>query len=345
MERNCQNCQQPVSVLDAFCGTCGQPVSAPVPVPAKAGPADHTPVPVSAGSVPAGSVSADSGPPSSAGGGRGGAWAAGLAATGPSDGAASFLSPNATYHGLRLLYNQVPEPPYDPLFSWPVLRQFWIRGLMYGVAYLVGAVLAGIPLGLLGLVTGGVGFIIWVIGAVLTWLTLFVLYWLVPVYAMVSEWKYSVEDKGATAPISLDHIAWSVTRRKTPVDSMQIRRLNLAGGASRDYLELRRGLFTGYICSFSYGEDLYVAWTLWVRVSGLRLIVMLISRLWQTVMQRGTDLYTTLRFDYARAMREAMHNAAREGVEVAIGVLAAQGQGTVQRTQVAVADLTAAEDV
>jgi hypothetical protein len=335
MERTCQNCQQPVSVLDAFCGTCGEAVSAPVPVPAQAGPANYAPVATSAASAPL----------SPAGAGGGSSWAAGLTPSGPANGAAGFLTPNATYHGLRLLYDQVPEPPYDPLFSWPVLRQFYLRGSMYAVAYLVGAVLAGIPLGLLGLVTGGVGFIIWVIGAVLTWLVLFVLYWLVPVYAMVSEWKYSVEDKGAAAPVTLDHIAWSVTRRKTPVDSMQIRRLNLAGGASRDYLELRRGLFTGYICSFAYGEDLYIAWTLWVRVSGLRLIVMLISRLWQTVMQRGTDLYTTLRFDYARAMREAMHNSAREGVEVAIGALAAQGQGTVQHTQVAVADLTAAEDV
>jgi hypothetical protein len=337
MERTCQNCHQPVSVLDTFCGTCGQPVSspvpAPVPVPAQAGPADYAPVPASAGPAPL-SPAGGSGP-----------WPAGLTASSPGDGAAGFLTPNATYHGLRLLYNQVPEPPYDPLFSWPVIRQFYIRGGTYALAYLVGAVVAGIPLGLLGLVTGGVGFIIWVIGAALTWLTLFVLYWLVPVYAMVSEWKYSVEDKGAVAPVTLDHIAWSVTRRKTPVDSMQIRRLNLAGGASRDYLELRRGLFTGYICSFSYGEDLYIAWTLWVRVSGLRLIVMLIARLWQTVMQRGTDLYTTLRYDYARAMREAMHNSAREGVEVAIGALAAQGQGTVQRTQVSVAEMTAAEDV
>jgi len=337
VERTCQNCQQPVSVLDAFCGTCGQPVPASVPVPAQGGPADHAPVAASAGlasTSPAASV---------------GAWPTGPspvpAATGPGDGAPGFLTPNATYHGLRLLYNQVPEQPYDPLFSWPVIRQFFIRGYMYLTAYLVGAVLAGIPLGLLGLVTGGVGFIIWLVGAVLTWLVLFVLYWLVPVYAMVSEWKYSVENKGSVAAVALDHIAWSVTRRKTPVDSMQIRRLNLAGGASRDYLELRRGLFTGYICSFSYGEDLYIAWTLWVRVSGLRLIVMLIARLWQTVMQRGTDLYTTLRYDYARAMREAMHNSAREGVEVAIGALAAQGQGTVQHTQVAVAEMTRAEDV
>jgi hypothetical protein len=338
MERTCQNCQQPVSVLDTFCGSCGHPASAPVPVPvpvpAQAGPAEDASVAASAGSAPLSPAGAPAG-----------SWPSGLSATGTGDGAAGFLAPSATYHGLRLLYNQVPEPPYDPLFSWPVIRQFLIRGSMYWAAYLVGAVLAGIPLGLLGLVTGGVGFIIWLIGAALTGLLLLVLYWLVPVFAMVSEWKYSVEDKGAIAPVTLDHIAWSVTRRKTPVDSMQIRRLNLAGGASRDYLELRRGLFTGYICSFSYGEDLYIAWTLWVRVSGLRLLVMLIARLWQTVMQRGTDLYTTLRYDYARAMREAMHNSAREGVEVAIGALAAQGQGTVQRTQVAVADLTAAEDV
>ena len=37
----------------------------------------------------------------------------------------------------------------------------------------------------------------------------------------------------------------------------------------------------------------------------------------------------TLRFDYARAMREAMHSVAREGVDVAVGQLRPQGQGTI----------------
>jgi hypothetical protein len=44
---------------------------------------------------------------------------------------------------------------------------------------------------------------------------------------------------------------------------------------------------------------------------------------------RGSDLYIALRYDYARAMRETMHSATREGVDVAIGRMAAQGQGII----------------
>jgi len=51
-------------------------------------------------------------------------------------------------------------------------------------------------------------------------------------------------------------------------------------------------------------------------------------------------LHVTLRYDYAKAMREAMHNSAREGVEVAIGELRAQGEGTASSLQVAVTDVS-----
>jgi len=108
--------------------------------------------------------------------------------------------------------------------------------------------------------------------------------------------------------------------------------LRLAGGESRDYLEIRRDLFTGFISCFGYGQDLYLGWTFWLRISPSRYLLMGLARSWQTLMRRGTDLYVTLRFDYARAMREAMHSVAREGADVAVGLARPQGQGTVGTT-------------
>jgi hypothetical protein len=168
-----------------------------------------------------------------------------------------------------------------------------------------------------------------VVGAVLTAIAFGCLYWLLPVPALLSEWKFSVDDKAAAAPVTFEHITWAVRRRETPLDLIQVRRLNLAGGQARDYLELRRGLFTGFISCFSYGQDLYVGWTFFLRISPLRYLLMALARVWQTLKRQGTDLYVTLRFDYARAMREAMHSVAREGIDVAVGQIRPQGQGII----------------
>ena len=113
---------------------------------------------------------------------------------------------------------------------------------------------------------------------------------------------------------------------------IQVRRLKLPQGESRDYLELRRGLFMGFISCFGYGQDLYVGWTFYLRVSPLRWLLMALARVWQTLMRRGTDLYVTLRYDSARAMREAMHSVAREGIDVAADRVRPQGQGIIGST-------------
>jgi hypothetical protein len=56
---------------------------------------------------------------------------------------------------------------------------------------------------------------------------------------------------------------------------------------------------------------------------------MFIARIWQSLFNRGSDMYTSLRYDHARAMRETMHSATREGVDVAIGRMSARGQGII----------------
>ena len=83
------------------------------------------------------------------------------------------------------------------------------------------------------------------------------------------------------------------------------------------------------VACFGYGQDLYVGWTFWITLSPFRYVCMIIARIWQSLFNRGSDLYTSFRYDSARAMRETMHSAAREGVDVAIGQLAGQGHGIV----------------
>ena len=295
MEGTCVNCGLLLAAGDTYCGNCGQPAPAVAAAPASVG------------------------------------WPNSRNGSMPTEAAAGQRTPNAQYLGLRLQYDKEPEGSFDPLGNPRLLVQFARHALQYFVLYFLGGfvtVIVLLFLHLLGLSAGG-AVILGVVGAVLTAIVLGCLWWLLPVPALLSEWKFSVDDKAAAAPVTFEHIAWAVRRRETPLDLIQVRRLNLAGGQGRDYLELRRGLFTGFISCFAYGQDLYVGWTFYLRISPLRYLLMALARVWQTLKRQGTDLYVTLRFDYARAMREAMHNVAREGVDVAVGQLRPQGQGII----------------
>ena len=100
---------------------------------------------------------------------------------------------------------------------------------------------------------------------------------------------------------------------------MRIRRISQPGVPTRDYLEVKDGIFSGYVSCFAYGNDLYVGWTFWLYLSPFRWLLVWIRSLYATFTLRGSDLYATLRYDTARAMREALHAACREGIDVAAG--------------------------
>jgi hypothetical protein len=310
MPQQCANCGTMLTENDLFCGGCGRS-SVPSGMTSPG-----------AGMVPEPRLPASSAPQ----------WPdaqASVLSEAQLDAALGQATPNATYVGLRLLYDKVPESRFDPIDNTRILLQMLRQWFLYVCIYLVGAVLAGIVFGILAVGLGAVAFVLWWVCGAIAGLVLACCFWLLPLPALLSEWKISLDGKAAAATTAFEHIAWVIRQRETPLDTMQVRRLNLAGEGSRDYLELRRGLFVGYIGCFAYGRDLYISWTFWVRVSPLRWLVMVIARIWQSITARGTDIYTTLRFDSARAMREAIHSAAREGLDVAVGGLPAQGQGTV----------------
>jgi hypothetical protein len=357
MEETCGHCGQPLAAGDTFCGSCGQSAAAAVAgaptvliddplgttFSADETPSAHATSSPKATPWPASDDRAASRGRAATGETALGGWATRIGGAIPADAALGQRTPNAQYLGHRLVYDKTPEPSFDPLVNSSLLIQYALHYLVYVVTYFVGAAISGIVLLILAVI--GLGFSVastlWLVGAVVVGILFGCLYWLIPVPALLSEWKFAVDDQGAAAPVTFEHIIWALRRHETPLDSLQVRRLKLAGGESRDYLELRRGQFTGFISCFAYGQDLYVGWTFWLRISPLRWLLMTLARLWQTLMRRGTDLYVTLRFDYARAMREAMHSVAREGVDVAVGQVQAQGQGAVDQTPVAVSEVDA----
>jgi hypothetical protein len=155
----------------------------------------------------------------------------------------------------------------------------------------------------------------------------------------LAEWKFMAEGRSMAAQAVLDHMGWSFAQRGVPLDVLQIRRLKLHSRQERDYLEVRQNQFSGFIGCFGYGRDLYLGWTYWWRVSPGRYLLMFLTRVWHSVTMRGTDLYVSLGYDYARALRETMHSVAMDGARVAIGETAPRSQEAGQRLQVAVAEV------
>lgn len=246
------------------------------------------------------------------------------------DAAVGRATPNPTYLGHRLLYEKRPEGSLDPLssirYTWYLLRQwaifFWV---VYPVLYIVFLVTFGI---FALLARAPVFLLIFEIGADLTGLVFLIAWLLIPIPVQLSEWKFLVDDKGAARPVVFDHIAYAFRRRGTQMDSISVRRLS--GGVNRDYLEIRRGVFAGYISCFEQGNDLYVGWTYWLRMAPWRYAWQWLVRFWHVITFRADDMYVTLRYESAKSLREAMHSAVREGIDVAVGRIPPQGQGFLQ---------------
>ena len=331
----CAYCNTPLVEDDNFCGGCGQHVPDRSEVPLTAFIGDEPdPYATVASAVP--------GPPESSPDLPGRAWPGAAkpsaAAVWPGSGevveateaSVGQATPNSTYIGMRLQYDKVPEPPFDPIDNVRFIAQLAKRLAVYFLVYVLGSVIGGIFWLVASAAVGSAHAVVgYAICDFVVSLTLLCLYFLLPLPVLLSEWKFSVDGKGAAGGVAFEHIAWTLRQRETPLDSVQVRRLRLAGTGARDYLELRHGLFIGFIACFPYGKDLYVGWTFYFRLSPMRYIFMALARIWQTLFNRHTDMYVTLRYDSARAMREAMHSSAREGLDVAIGELVPQGHGII----------------
>jgi hypothetical protein len=161
------------------------------------------------------------------------------------------------------------------------------------------------------------------------WLLTLVAFSFIPVLASISEWKFMVDRKGAAAPETFAHIAWVMRQRETPVDRLDVRRVRLGRQASRDYLYAQLRPFRAYVSCFAFGHDLYIGWTFWWRLSTVRWWLLIFQRLFQTVSLRGSEIHNVHRYDNAKALREAIHSATREGVDAASGAIAFKGSGTI----------------
>jgi hypothetical protein len=152
------------------------------------------------------------------------------------------------------------------------------------------------------------------------WLVALVLgiaFWLIPVPALLAEWTQVMEESSDATQTAFEHINSAFRAHDAPADSVRVRSASRPGEGHREYLELRRGHFSGYISCFAHEHDLYVGWTFWLHMSPLRLLMMVISRNLQDVTSRGDGIYRSLPFESTRALVAAMHGAALAGIDAA----------------------------
>jgi hypothetical protein len=148
-------------------------------------------------------------------------------------------------------------------------------------------------------------------------LVLGILFWLIPVPALLAEWTQVMEESSDATQTAFEHINSEFQAHGVPVDSLRARTASRPGEGHREYLELRRGHFSGYISCFAHEHDLYVGWTFWLRMSPLRLLMMVIGRNVQDVASQGDGIYRSLRFESTRTLVAAMHGAALAGIDAA----------------------------
>jgi hypothetical protein len=148
-------------------------------------------------------------------------------------------------------------------------------------------------------------------------LALAILFWLIPVPALLTEWSLLVEQGSDAARLAFEQINSAFGTHGAPLDSQRVQTVSGRGEDQREYLELRRGHFRGYISCFAHGSDLYVGWTFWLYMSPLRLLMMVIGRNIRDATSRGNAIQRSLRFESARAVVAAIHGATLTGIDAA----------------------------
>lgn len=230
---------------------------------------------------------------------------------GPVDWAASgAVGPNVAYRNQTLQYRDV-ELSFDESVEFKTVRQLWFQAAV--ASFLVFFVLGLLP----ALLAGDVDAI--GPGLILSITAFWVVFLLVRQNEPISEWKTLLEDKAAASSSAYATIYGALTRRRIPVTAVPARiRSDIAPEVVHNRLVVTSGRYVAYVTVFAYGTSLYVGWTMWRSRSGAVVIGHFVKDVIGSMLNRAGSLNQMLRTDRPRAMREAVHSAAREGVEIAI---------------------------
>lgn len=134
----------------------------------------------------------------------------------------------------------------------------------------------------------------------------------------ISQWELMLDGKADAAESAYATIAGALRDRKIPGKVKARRIRSSAGGTVRNYLTVKRGRYTLYVGVFPFGTSLFLTWSMWRQMSQIAIVWAGLSDALAALLLRNTEFHRVIRSDADRALREAVHNATREGVEAAV---------------------------
>jgi hypothetical protein len=244
---------------------------------------------------------------------------------------------NDAYLDKTLRYRDI-ELSLDESVSWRVLGHLWLRAfiasaLVWSVFFVISII---VGLGSLGgsdpnaaynggstgaSLSGGLG----AFGGLLSvgGLIAFVVFWVVLLLSKlpepIAEWRVLLADHATKADAVYSQISGTLRNRQLPV-SGRLRRIRVGFGPANisNRLVLAERSYTAYVSVFPYGTSLYLGWMVWRSRRGTTLVRQFVVDLFQGMAGRRDPERLMLRTERARAMREAVHAACREGLVVAV---------------------------
>lgn len=217
-----------------------------------------------------------------------------------------------TYRSIN--YNDIEAPStFDPLANSRFLRNLAVRLALYtSVAGFIDVVIVVLTIATGGLRGADYLKTVFLVSA----LAVLAAFWVLPVPALVGQWTRLFTYRGPLAEGMLDRIRQSFGRHATPCDGLRTRMMKPGGRTRRAYVELKDGIFTGYISCFAHGNDMCVAWTFWLQVSPIRLVTMRLGRLIRS--GAACSLQQTIGWESAQASFGAIHACTLDGIAAAL---------------------------
>ncbi|MEY9856109.1 hypothetical protein ABH935_001713 [Catenulispora sp. GAS73] len=227
-------------------------------------------------------------------------------------------SPGAATGGRYIKFSVGGYEPIESVFDERVtpgmLFRLWQRAA-------VGAILIWVPVLILGGILVAMGlwpiFVLCLIAGPVIYIVLLLI---ITTNDPISESKSLIPDQCQAANGAFAAIAWSLRNRQVPVQAQPklVRSDIILRGSVANRLEIRDGSYYAYVSVFGYGTSLYIGWTMWRRRPGRVLIFTYWKDLFANAANRADLMRQMLRTEMARAMREALDVATREGIEAAI---------------------------
>jgi hypothetical protein len=219
------------------------------------------------------------------------------------------------------------ETALDESVSWRTLFALWLRAaivsftvwVLFFFFWLLTALDAADSPGSTDFMAGGAKGLL-VFGQILPLVLFWALLLLPQIEEPVAEWRTLLENKAPAASSAYAAIYGSLARRRIPVNTvaMRIRSDVLTREVVNNRLVLTERSYLAYVSVFPYGTSLYVGWTMFRTRRGAVLIGTYLKDLLGALVGRTGLVNQMLRTEKVRAMREALHSAVREGVEVAV---------------------------